>query len=171
MNSNDTSLIFPSGRSVSAVKKDAKKLAKSNSILLSSALDQLVVENGLSPMAWSKALLLLDGEYKARKVWLEFADAQDYENTWRRSSLIFKSAIEMDNWRVALKAARAPLGSLISRELENIAPLIQPDGAPDGNYTKLTLKSSFNLKQSALETLTLVEESDGHWRVAGYFIR
>lgn len=171
MNSNNSILIFPSGRSVSAVKKDAKKLAKTNSILLSSALDQLVVENGLSSMAWSRALLLLDGEYKARKVWLELADAQDYENTWRNSSEIFKSAIEMDDWRKSLKAARSPLGSLISRELENIASLNQPDGAPDGNYTKLTFESSFKSKHIALETVTLVEEADGHWRVAGYFIR
>ncbi len=60
MKSTEFSLIFPSGRSVAAVKKDAKKLAKSESIPLSRALDQLVVVNGLSPMAWSKALVLLD---------------------------------------------------------------------------------------------------------------
>lgn len=171
MSSTDIPLIFPSGRAVSSVKKDAKKLAKSESIPLSSALDHLVVENGLSPMAWSKALLLLDGKYKVHKIWLELADAQDYEKTWCNSSEIFKSAIEMDDWRKSLQAARSPLGSLISRELENMESLIQPDGAPDGKYTKLTFNSSFKLKHSALETVTLVEEADGHWRVAGYFIK
>lgn len=170
MNPTDTTLIFPSGRSVLAVKKDAKKLAKSESIPLSSALDQLLVENGLSPMAWSKALLLLEGKHSVHRVWLERADAQDYESTWRSSSAFFQSAVDMDDWRKSLKR-RYPLGSLISRDLESMEPLINPDGAPDGNYTRLIFNSSFESKISALETVILTEEADGHWRVASYFIK
>lgn len=46
------------------------------------------------------------------RTWLEFADLQDFENTWSSASSIFQSAIEIDDWRKSLRAARRPLGSV-----------------------------------------------------------
>lgn len=105
------------------------------------------------------------------RTWLEFADLQDYESTWASSSSVFQSAIEMDDWRQKLQAARSPLGAMKSRELDSIEPLGSPDGAPDGNYMRLVFNSSFENKTAAQETITLFEENDGHWRAAGYFIK
>lgn len=103
--------------------------------------------------------------------WLMDADKQDYEGTWKSSSTLFQTAVELDDWRRSLKSARSPLGTVITRTVNSVEPLTQPPGAPDGTYTKLLFNSSFELKHSAQETITLVEETDGQWRVAGYFIK
>jgi len=102
--------------------------------------------------------------------WLSFADEVDYEITWKHSSGLFQSAIELDDWRKSLKAARAPLGPLLSRVIDSVNALENPAGAPDGNYVTLLFNSSFEKKAIAKETVTLVEEQDGQWRTAGYFI-
>lgn len=48
-------LRFPSGATVAQIKKDAKRLAKAQSIPLHAALDALAAQNGL-PLSWHKAL-------------------------------------------------------------------------------------------------------------------
>jgi len=103
--------------------------------------------------------------------WLHFADEMDHENTWNHSSDLFQSAIEPDDWRKSLSAARAPLGLVLSRAISSVEPLKNPEGAPDGSYLKLVFDSSFEHKNSAQETVTLVEGKDGQWRTAGYFIK
>ena len=44
-------------------------------------------------------------------------------------------------------------------------------GAPDGDYALIVYATSFANKAEGHETLTLERESDGKWRVVGYFIR
>ncbi len=103
--------------------------------------------------------------------WLSYADQQDFDTTWNNSSEIFQSAVDLNDWRQQLKSARSPLGAVISRRIEAVDALETPPGAPDGNYTKLLFDSSFEKKKTAKETITLIEENDGQWRIAGYFIK
>ncbi len=42
---------------------------------------------------------------------------------------------------------------------------------PDGEYVVIQYESSFEHKQSAVETVTSMLDKDGTWRVSGYFIR
>ena len=42
---------------------------------------------------------------------------------------------------------------------------------PDGNYIVLQYDTLFENKAAAVETVTLSQDSDGQWRVAGYFIK
>ena len=44
-------------------------------------------------------------------------------------------------------------------------------GAPDGEYVVIQYESSFEHKQSAVETITAMLDKDGKWRVSGYFIK
>ena len=44
-------------------------------------------------------------------------------------------------------------------------------GAPDGEYVVIQYESSFEHKQSAIETVTPMLDTDGKWRVSGYFIK
>jgi len=43
-------------------------------------------------------------------------------------------------------------------------------GAPDGEYVVIQFDSSFEHKESALETVTPVLE-EGKWKVSGYYIK
>ena len=57
---------------------------------------------------------------------------------------------------------RDPLGKFVSRTV-NMKTL---PGAADGEYD-----SSFEHKQSAVETVVPMLDKDGKWRISGYFIK
>jgi hypothetical protein len=44
-------------------------------------------------------------------------------------------------------------------------------GAPDGEYVVIQYQTTFEHKNSAVETVTPMLDNDGQWRVSGYYIR
>lgn len=107
----------------------------------------------------------------AAEEWLSLVDAGDYGQSWQESSEYFRNAVAEDRWEQSLKAVRYPLGRLISREVKSAIYQTALPGAPDGQYVVIQFKTSFENKQSAVETVTPMLGKDGIWRVSGYFIR
>jgi hypothetical protein len=70
-----------------------------------------------------------------------------------------------------LTAVRNPLGGLVSRELGSKTYMQSLPGAPDGEYVVIQFKTAFENKKSAIETVTPMLDSDGEWRVSGYYIK
>lgn len=103
--------------------------------------------------------------------WLMLVDEGRYPESWEAAASYFKTAIAKKEWGKALNAARKPLGRLISRELKSTAYASSLPGAPDGEYVVIQYTTSFENKKSGIETITPMLESDGVWRVSGYFIR
>jgi hypothetical protein len=66
---------------------------------------------------------------------------------------------------------RQPLGTLRQREAKAAEYKTSLPGAPDGKYVLLQYQSAFENKASAIESVTVVMDSDGAWKVAGYFIK
>ena len=66
---------------------------------------------------------------------------------------------------------RKPLGSLKSREVKSVEYHTSLPGAPDGQYVVIQFKTSFEHKESAIETITPMLDKDKKWRVSGYYIR
>ncbi len=93
-----------------------------------------------------------DAEAAARS-WLALADAADAAGTWTAS------------------APRSPLGAVVSRTLRDARPATELPGAPDGEYVVFQFDTRFEHKRTAVETVTPMKDSDGAWRVSGYFIR
>jgi len=65
----------------------------------------------------------------------------------------------------ALHAASSPPAAPAPTETDSLP------NAPPGHYTVFQFRTSFAHLASAVETVALVQESDGHWRAAGYWIR
>ena len=107
----------------------------------------------------------------AAKKWLALVDSGDYAASWREASSLFRKQVSEPNWAAALNAARGPFGALESRKLESAEFRTSLPGAPDGAYVILVFTSSFEKKKDATETVTPMKETDGSWRVSGYFIR
>ena len=63
------------------------------------------------------------------------------------------------------------LGKVHSRTLKTATYTKSLPGAPDGEYVVIQYESSFEHKQSAIETVTPMLDTDGKWRVSGYFIK
>jgi len=108
----------------------------------------------------------------AADVWLKLVGTGQYEKSWQEASEFFRNAVSQADWQKSvMEVFRKPLGKLVSRTLKSTdytttapAPV-----APDGQYVIIQYDSSFQNKKSAVETVTVMLDKDGKWRVAGYF--
>ena len=132
-------------------------------------------------LLWS-ACLAIAGEVKQNssatiqdplalaQTWLATVDQGKYDQSWAMASTYFKSMITKDQWSQTM-LGRKSLGDLVSRNLKEKQQFTSLPGAPDGEYYVLTFNTVMKNKSSAVETLTLMLDQDGQWRMAGYFIR
>ena len=70
-----------------------------------------------------------------------------------------------------MKSVRKPLGQNLSREVNFKKYTTSLPGAPDGEYVVIQFTTSFSHKKSAVETVTPMLDTDGKWRVSGYYIK
>jgi hypothetical protein len=108
---------------------------------------------------------------KSAESWLALVDSGKYEESWQEAASIFKEAVSKEKWHGALVATREPLGKMLSRKMKSATFTKTLPGAPDGEYVVIQYETSFEHKQSAVETLTPALDKDGTWRVSGYYIK
>jgi hypothetical protein len=107
----------------------------------------------------------------AAQTWLAMVDKGQYEQSWETASAYFKSMVTREQWVSQVAAVRNPLGNLISRDLKMHQYQKTMPGAADGEYYVLSFNAVFENKASAVETVTVMKDKDGQWRLAGYFIK
>jgi hypothetical protein len=107
----------------------------------------------------------------AAESWLKLIDQGDYHGSFERASSPFKNAVSAAQWSQQLGAVRKPLGALISRQQKNATYATSLPGAPDGQYVVIQYDTFFQNKKSAVETVTPMMDTDGQWRVSGYYIK
>lgn len=103
--------------------------------------------------------------------WLALIDRGDAAGSWESAATLFRRAVPLEQWVKSLGLARDPLGSLVTRKLERAQPATELPGAPDGEYVVFRFATTFEHKRSATETVTPMRDTDGQWRVSGYFVR
>jgi len=108
---------------------------------------------------------------QSAEAWLALVDSGKYAESWQQAAQYFKSSVTSEQWQKALQVSRAPLGKMLSRRLKRATYTRNVPGAPDGEYVVLKYDSSFEHKQSAVETVTPMLDKDGVWRVSGYYIK
>ena len=108
---------------------------------------------------------------KVAQTWLQLVDTEQYVESWNAAADYFKNAVTLETWQQALQGTRRPLGQVQSRQLHAAQFMTALPGAPDGEYVVIRYTTSFQHKQSAVETITPMLDKDGQWRVAGYFIK
>ncbi|WP_174873054.1 DUF4019 domain-containing protein [Vogesella oryzae] len=106
----------------------------------------------------------------AARAWLALIDGNDFAASWQQAAGLFKASISQQQWLGALQQARSPLGKLQSRVLASAVPAHALPGAPNGDYVVIRYRARFDNRADAIETVTPQRESDGTWRVSGYFI-
>ena len=107
----------------------------------------------------------------AAEQWLKIVDAEQYGQSWEIASPFVKNMVQKDQWSKSVSGARKPFGALVSRSLKSQQYATTLPGAPDGEYVVIQYSASFQNKKSAIETVTPKRDTDGSWRVAGYYIR
>ena len=112
-----------------------------------------------------------DAGVEAATAWLGLVDGLEYDKSWDEAAGYFKNAVPKEQWEQSMTAVREPLGDLVSRQLESAGYETALPGAPDGEYVVMQFATSFSAKAEAVETVTVMRETDGTWRMAGYFIK
>ena len=108
---------------------------------------------------------------KVAESWLEAVDKGEYGKSWEQSAELFKAAVSRAEWEKSLNSIRPPLGELVSRSVRSAKFATSLPGAPDGEYVVIQFTSVFANKESAIETVTPMKDTDGTWRVSGYYIK
>ena len=104
--------------------------------------------------------------------WLKKIDNGNYLESWDSADKYFQNQIQKERWSAALNASRLPLGKLTSkRTLSSSDYKSELAGAPDGNYYVFTYNISYEKKNIAQETLTLIQTYQGEWKVVGFLIK
>jgi len=103
--------------------------------------------------------------------WLGLVDSGKYGASWVDAASSFKAHVTKEQWVNMAGPVRDPLGKLLSRKLKSATYTKTLPGAPDGEYVVIQFDSSFEHKQTAVETVTPMLDTDGKWRVSGYFIK
>lgn len=109
--------------------------------------------------------------FKAAEAWLRLVDSGYYEASWDEAAGDFKHAVPKENWQRLLGAFRTPLGRAVVRQLKSREYAACLPGAPDGQYVVIQYESSFENKTTAVETVTPMRDTDGQWRVSGYYVK
>lgn len=103
--------------------------------------------------------------------WLALVDSKQYSESWDEAGSLFKINVSRMQWLSAMRSARTPLGVMQSRSFVEAEYKTDLPGAPDGKYVVIQYQTSFENKADSVETITPMLDSDGLWRVSGYFIR
>ena len=107
----------------------------------------------------------------AAENFLQLVDSGRYAESWVATSSFFKQHVSEQQWTKRLESFRPTLGKVITREIiTKIYTKSLPD-APDGEYVVIQFSTSFENKKKSIETVTPMLDSDGEWRVSGYYIR
>jgi hypothetical protein len=106
----------------------------------------------------------------AARAWLALVDRSDARAAWDAADSRFRDSLPVERWTVRLQQQRGPLGPLVQRSVRSTRLTASPPGFPPGDYAIVTFHSAFAKMTVAQETVTLVRDVGGAWRVAGYSI-
>jgi len=124
-----------------------------------------------------------DAAQTAAESWLKLVDGGNYAASWQQAAKGLKSAVKETEWNQTAGGVRAPLGKVVSRKLKSreyrdkmttttrvIGGRVYTWGGA-GQYVIIVFDTAFARKALAVEDLILVKDTDGVWRVSGYFVR
>jgi len=108
---------------------------------------------------------------KAAQRFLSLVDAGEYGKSYSETSSLFQRQVTRQEWVSKISHVRPLFGAVISRQKKKANYLTSAPGAPDGEYVLIIFQTSFKNKDKAFEFVTTNLDTDGKWRVSGYFIR
>lgn len=108
---------------------------------------------------------------EAGEAWIKLVDEGQYEKSWDEASTFLQKALPKEQLIQSLSAARNPLGTVKERKIIGSTFTTQAPGFPEGKYLVIQYQSAFENAASAVETVTPMLDTDGKWRVSGYFIK
>ena len=127
--------------------------------LFSSSLGSVAAEQDVEAIAVAAA-----------EEFLILVDQGEYVKSWEQASSLFAERIPKEQWVEGISRFRPMFGAIKQRTLKGSHLAKNLPGATSGEYVLILFTSVFELKDSAVETITMMRDVDGQWRAAGYYI-
>ncbi|MCB2194105.1 MAG: DUF4019 domain-containing protein [Deltaproteobacteria bacterium] len=105
------------------------------------------------------------------KHWLGLLDQGNYDEAYRQAAPVLQAAVTPAKWRQMMTQLAAKTGPSKERKLLHGRATQDLPGAPKGNYYLAVFEPNFTRQPKLLEQVALILESDGQWRVAGYYLK
>jgi hypothetical protein len=99
---------------------------------------------------------------QSAQAWLQLLDAGRYGDSWDAASSFWRADHTREKTAQVLKGWRAPLGSIRSRKVLKAELLT----VPDGDCVHVVFASEFANKPDHVETVDMLREKNGEWKVA-----
>jgi len=106
----------------------------------------------------------------ATQAWLAAVDTGRYGKSWDDASEFFRRSLAREKWEPMVASVRDPLGVVISRKVRSAVYARELTNAPPGPYVVIQFDTRFENRPLSQETVTTMRESDGSWKVSGYFV-
>ena len=113
----------------------------------------------------------LKASVKAAEEWLNLIDREKYEESWDTGSINFQLTVPKNHWVMLMDQIRKPLGDVSSRKILDQRTAKDPKGLPKGDYMVIFFDTSFSKKEVAHELVTLIQTSDGTWKILTYQVQ
>ena len=114
----------------------------------------------------------------AAEVWLARVDKQQYADAWSAAAEPFRTSVTKQAFAEGAPKLRKDFGKVAARKGEKLAFVgdhpdhADPTGAAKpGMQIAIHFDTTFTSKKKATEEVTMLLESDGIWRPAGYYIQ
>lgn len=110
------------------------------------------------------------GAVDSTEAWLVLVDEGKYSDSWKAAALHLRTIVTAEHWEAALIDFRKQLGNVHSRSLrfkKNSTSMYELSG----EYVVIQYETKFEDRISAMETITVMLEKDGTWKVSGYDLR
>ena len=102
------------------------------------------------------------------QAWLTAIDMGDYAQSWTVAAPYLQRAVTQAQWDASMNGMRKPLGKVLSRTTRSTTATTCALNDP---CVVIETDASFENRQTAIETITVMPVSDGQWKVAGYYIK
>lgn len=99
--------------------------------------------------------------------WLKYLDAGDYQGSWNNASTFWQNDHTLAFTVEVLGRLRSPLGKLKERRIRSFE--FHP--SPDGEVAYFTFDSNFENASDVMETVELLREKTGDWKVCSWAYR
>jgi hypothetical protein len=108
---------------------------------------------------------------KTAKAWLSKLDKGYFQQCYDETAQPLKSNLDKTQWLANMTSYRKPLGEADKRKEINMFYENQPQNAEAGDYVVAQYASVFQQKITVVESVTLIKDKDGSWKVFGYSMK
>lgn len=107
----------------------------------------------------------------AAESFLKLIDAGQFDKAYGLCAVALKQKAKQDMFVGAMSGLRSKLGANTLRNFFSATPKTELPGAPKGKYVVLMYVSDFAKQKGLRELITPMQEADGSWKVAGYYVQ